>query len=148
MTDQRGSTLTIEQANEFRRAVGEAVRIIRLGENTPDGQIETLGFLAREGSLSIADLARRRRVRHQSMSAMVAELERRGLAAREADPDDARGVLVSLTTAGHEMIRESRIRRSTRILTAAETVLTPRERGMLGLMTDVLDKLTEALRDG
>lgn len=136
---------TLDDANELRRAIGESVRAIRRSETTPEGQLEALGYLARDGAQSIARLARLRRVRHQSMSATVAELEAQGLARRAPDPADARGVLVSLTGAGADVIRESRIRRSTRILSAAEKALTPVECAHLAAVAPLLDRLVEAL---
>lgn len=138
---------TLEDANELRRAIGESVRAIRRSETTPDGQIETLGFLARDGAYSIAALARLRRVRHQTMSATVADLERRGLVTRSPDPDDARGVLVSITDAGSAMIAESRQRRSSLVLDAAERALTVEEQVVLARAAGVLDKLSAALRE-
>jgi DNA-binding MarR family transcriptional regulator len=137
--------LTLDSANELRRAVGEIVRAVRRTEDTPEGQIEALGFLARDGAQSIATLARRRGIRHQSMSATVVELEAHGLVARSADPDDARGILLRLTDAGAEMIRVSRLRRSTVILAAAQTVLTPDERAVLAGVPELFDRLTAAL---
>jgi DNA-binding MarR family transcriptional regulator len=136
---------TLDDANELRRAIGESVRAIRRSETTPEGQLEALGYLARDGAQSIARLARLRRVRHQSMSATMADLEAQGLARRAPDPGDARGVLVSLTGAGADVIRESRIRRSTRILNAAEKALTPAERADLAAVAPLLDRLAEAL---
>jgi DNA-binding MarR family transcriptional regulator len=80
------------------------------------------------------------------MRVTVADLESQGLVARVPDPSDARGVLVSLTPAGERMIAESRTRRSTRVLAAAESALTAEERGVLVAATAALEKLTEALR--
>lgn len=145
--DDRHHEFTLDDANELRRAIGESVRAIRRSEPTPEGQIEALGFLARDGAHSIAALARLRRVRHQSMSATVAELEAQGLVERSPDPADARGVRVELTQAGAAMIAESRVRRSTRILEAANAVLTPEERRTLAAASVALDKLTAALHD-
>lgn len=139
--------LDLDSANELRRAVGEIVRVIRRTEDTPEGQIETLGFLVRDGAQSIASLARRRRVRHQSMSGTVAELEVQGLVTRSADPNDARSILVALTSDGVEMIRASRLRRSTLILDAARGVLSPAERELLTEVAAVFDRLTAELNE-
>ncbi|RKR75985.1 MarR family winged helix-turn-helix transcriptional regulator [Frondihabitans australicus] len=137
---------TLDDANELRRAIGESVRASRLAEPHPEGQLEALGYLARDGAQSIASLARLRRIRHQSMSATVAELENRGLVSRAADPADARGVLVSITAAGAEVIRQSRIDRSTRLKNAADQALSPDERALLVGTAALLDRLVEALR--
>jgi DNA-binding MarR family transcriptional regulator len=137
---------TLDDANGLRRAVGAFVRVIRHAETTPEGQIEVLGFLTRDGAASIAALARLRRVRHQTMRVTVADLESQGLVARVRDPSDARGVLVSLTPTGERMIAESRIRRSARVLAAARAALTPEERAVLVAAASALDRLTEVLR--
>lgn len=143
--DDEHRSFTLDDANELRRAIGDTVRAVRRSESTPDGQIAALGFLARDGTHSIAALARLRRVRHQTMRVTVADLEAQGLVARRPDPADARGVLVSLTPAGEQMIAESRTRRAARVLAAARSALTPEERSVLVAATAALDRLTEAL---
>jgi DNA-binding MarR family transcriptional regulator len=137
--------LTIDSADHLRRAIGDLVRAVQASETRPGGQIETLGFLSREGALSIAQLARRRRVRHQSLSGTVADLETQGLVTRSPDPVDGRGVLIELTEAGSAVIDESRTRRSTMVLDAAEHGLTVDERAALAQTADLLDKLRVAL---
>ncbi|WP_267425328.1 MULTISPECIES: MarR family winged helix-turn-helix transcriptional regulator [unclassified Curtobacterium] len=143
--DEQDLVFTLEDANALRRSIGDSVRAVRRSETTPEGQIEALGFLARDGAHSIAALARLRRVRHQSMRVTVADLEAQGLVERAPDPADARGVLVSLTPAGLAVVAESRTRRAGRVLAAAEAALTPEERAVLAKTAPVLEKLTAAL---
>lgn len=138
---------TLDDADRLRRSIGDSVRAMRRFESTPEGQVEVLGFLVRDGACSIATLARLRRVRHQSMRTTVADLEQGGLVTRAPDPSDARGVLVSVTDRGIAMIDALRLRRSTRILEAAERALEPAERAVLAQTAGVMDKLTAALRD-
>ena len=137
--------LTLEDADDLRRAVGDLVRAVRRAEPSSESQIEVLGLLARDGAYRIADLARLRRVRHQSMRVTVADLEARGLVTRSPDPADARGVLVSLTPAGTAMVAESRARRAARLLAAAERALTPAERALLARAAHAIGKLASAL---
>lgn len=136
----------LDSADELRRSVGVLVRAVRdrTAEET-DGQIETLGFLMRDGSQSIASLARRRRIRHQSASTVVAELERAGLVARAPDPDDARGVLIRLTSAGSAVVTESRRHRAGVVLDAARASLSPEDRALLTRVPALLDALSEAM---
>jgi DNA-binding MarR family transcriptional regulator len=131
----------LETADRLRRAVGDIVRSIQETETTPGGQIETLGFLVRDGAQSIAELARRRRIRHQSMSGTVAELEARGWVTRSPDPADRRSVVVAATDAGTAAIDESRSSRSGTILRAAEEGLTAEERTVLARVPELFDKL-------
>jgi DNA-binding MarR family transcriptional regulator len=139
------TVFTIESADRLRRAIGDSVRAIQRTENTPAGQLEALGFLSRDGAQTVAQLARLRRVRHQSMSGTVAELEAQGLVSRTSDPVDGRSILVRLTDAGSAVIDESRLRRSGMILRAAEHTLTDDERATLALTADLLTKLTAGL---
>jgi DNA-binding MarR family transcriptional regulator len=136
---------TLDDANALRRAIGDSTRAVRRTETTPEGQVETLGFLARDGAQSIATLARARRVRHQTMRVTVVDLEAQGLVERTADPADARGVLISLTDDGRAVIDELRTRRSARVLAAAERALTAEERATLAHAADAIVKLTAAL---
>jgi DNA-binding MarR family transcriptional regulator len=137
--------LTLDDAEELRQAIGDSVRAIRRSESTPEGQIEALGFLMRDGAHSIATLARLRRVRHQTMRVTITELEAQGLAERAPDPADARGVLISLTRAGRQMITEARARRSSRVLDAAQRSLSAHERAVLAEAAGALRKLARAL---
>ena len=132
---------TIEIADRLRRAIGDIVRSIQEREDVPGGQIETLGILVRDGAQSIAELARRRRIRHQSMSGTVAELEARGWVTRSPDPADRRSVVVTATDAGAAAIDESRQRRAGTIMGAAEQALTAEERAVLARVPELFDKL-------
>src|SRR4051812_29755226 len=136
---------TIDAADRLRRTVGDLSRTIRRIEGTPGGHLETLGLLDREGAQSIAQLARSRRIRHQSMSSTVAELEAQGLVTRSPDPADKRGVLIRLTDAGSAMVDESRRTRSTLLFDAASRVLTKQEREQLAGSAELLERLRTAL---
>lgn len=136
----------LDSADELRRSVGVLVRAVRdRTAEESDGQIETLGFLMRDGAQSIASLARRRRIRHQSASAVVADLEKAGLVGRERDPADARGVLITLTSAGSEMVTESRRIRAEVVLEAARSSLSADDRALLARVPALLDALSEAM---
>ncbi|MDT0410076.1 MULTISPECIES: MarR family winged helix-turn-helix transcriptional regulator [Streptomyces] len=74
----------------------------------PAGQSSVLARLAREGDASSSELARRERVRPQSMATIVAALESAGLVARRPDPADGRKQLVALTERGRAHREESR----------------------------------------
>lgn len=132
---------TLEAADRLRRSVGDLTRTIQQLEGTPGGQIETLGFLYRDGAQTIAQLARRRRIRHQSMSSTVAELEAQRLVKRSPDPADGRGVLIELTEAGSAAIVTSRFNRSTLLHDAAARTLTADERSHLAATAELLEKL-------
>jgi DNA-binding MarR family transcriptional regulator len=136
---------TIDATNRLRRSVGDLGRAIQKIEGTPGGHLETLGLLSREGAQSIAQLARSRRIRHQSMSSTVAELEKQGLVKRSLDPADKRGVLIQLTDAGSAVVDESRLTRSTLLFDAATKALNEEERERLVSTAELLERVRAEL---
>lgn len=105
---------TVEQlAEDLRRVVGNLVREVRSGSQTPSSaQAETLGLLDRDGPASISAMAAHRHVKHQSMRLVIAQLEQQHLVARRPDPSDARKQLFELTHLGRATLEHSRHQRS------------------------------------
>jgi DNA-binding MarR family transcriptional regulator len=68
----------------------------------------TLVTLERTGPRRLTDLAVSEEVTQPSMTVLVTQLEGLGLAERRRDPADARVVLVAITEAGRERLRELR----------------------------------------
>lgn len=129
-------------AEELRQAIGRFVRVIRTGADTlPPTRADALGYLGREGPLTIAALAARRGVKHQSMSRTVSELEALGHVAREPNPADARGFVITLTPAGEAALDTDRRARRDWVAAAIGTRLTPAERQMLRAVPLLLDRL-------
>src|SRR4051794_22727609 len=99
-------------AEELRVAIGRFVRAARAHADTlPPARAEAMGYLSREGPQTIARLAERHGVRHQSMSRIVGELESLGYVARAATPTDARGFAISLPAAGAAALDAARAAR-------------------------------------
>jgi DNA-binding MarR family transcriptional regulator len=82
------------------RIVGKAARTAEARGGMGPSQIAVLGYLERDGPLSIAELAARERVSHPTMSRLVSSLARNGLIAKASSPTDARSRLVVVTDAG------------------------------------------------
>lgn len=61
--------------------------------------VQATRHLDREGT-RLTELAKRAAMTKQSMSELVAQLERKGLVAREPDPHDSRARLIRFTAAG------------------------------------------------
>src|SRR5437879_13662724 len=87
-------------ASELRVVLGQLVRRLRAEHRFPLAHGAVLGRLDREGARSVSDLAAAERMRPQSMTQTVQDLEADGLVARRPDPDDRRRALVELTAAG------------------------------------------------
>ena len=131
-------------AEELRRSIGRFVRATRAHADTlPPTRAEAMGFLSREGPLSIAELSTFRGVRHQSMSRMVAELQELGFTSRAPNPADAREVMITLTEAGEAALDADRAARRDWVAQAIASRLTPAEQAMLRAVPALLDRLSD-----
>jgi DNA-binding MarR family transcriptional regulator len=107
-------------AGELRVVLGRLMRRLRAEHGVSLAQGAVLGRLDREGTQSVSDLAGKERMRPQSMAQTVADLEGEGLVRRNPDPDDRRRALISLTSAGSELIAATRQRREGWLVRAIE----------------------------
>lgn len=129
-------------AERLRSTLGRFVRSVRAQADTPTtSQSETLFLLEQSGPHSIADLATRRNVRHQSMRLVSAQLEAEGLVSRMPNPADRRSQLLSLTEKGRESLSRSRETRTLKIATLIEERLTDEERRLLEAAIQIIDRL-------
>jgi DNA-binding MarR family transcriptional regulator len=106
--------------------------------------VSVLGHLYRRGALTPGELAAADRLQPQSLTRVLAELERAGLAAREQDPADRRRYRIRLTDDGlAALIRDARPRDEW-LAGAMERELSPVERELLRLAAPLLERLAEA----
>ena len=127
-------------AEELRAAVGEFVRHVRAHDTMPPGQAAVLGHLARAGALSIAELARREHVRHQSMTRTVTLLADQGLVSLGPAETDRRQVVVTIAAEGVRRLDAEREHRAA-VITAALEKLNGEERAVVARIPAVLRKL-------
>jgi DNA-binding MarR family transcriptional regulator len=112
----------------------------RVDESLTPTEMSVLGTLARCGSATPGELARKEHVQPPSMTRIVAMLEAQGLVRREPHPGDRRQVVVSRTEQAEAMLAESRRRRDAWLARLAEG-LTDDERATLREAAPVLEKL-------
>lgn len=134
---------TADLAQGLREVLGRAQRALRdqggrLGL-TPS-QTEALGYISREGPLTITALANRQRVRSQSMGATVGVLLEAGLVSVTPDPNDGRQKVVAVTEQATALIAEGRGARTDWLAKQLAT-LSPAERKTLAEAHAVLDRL-------
>jgi DNA-binding MarR family transcriptional regulator len=104
-------------------------------------QAGVLGRLEREGKQSIGALATVERVRPQSMSQTVVELEAAGLVARSPDEKDGRRSLIALTDDGRKVLRRDRVQRDN-WLAGAIAELGAEDQELLAKAVTLLDRLS------
>ncbi|WP_079138705.1 MarR family winged helix-turn-helix transcriptional regulator [Actinacidiphila rubida] len=112
----------------------------RVDESLSPTEMAVLATLARCGSATPGELARKEHVQPPSMTRIVAMLEAKGLVHREPHPEDRRQVVVSRTEQADAMLAESRVKRNAWLAQLAEG-LTDEERAVLREAAPVLEKL-------
>lgn len=129
-------------AEALRAAVSAFVRHVReSGGDVRTAQADTLDFLESHGPQSIAHLARRRGVKHQSMRLVTAQLEAEGLIERVEESPDLRGYLLAISTKGRRFLRDARSARADRIARLLAARVPRDDFGDLRRAIDILDRL-------
>jgi DNA-binding MarR family transcriptional regulator len=135
-----------EAASSIRRSVVRLVRRMRL-ERTDEAlsllTLSILGILYREGAVTATELATRERVRPQSLTRVLASLEKRGFVSRQPDGADGRRLLITLTPEGKKALGADIRKKEAWLAKEMERVLAPDERGLLLQASRLLDRLTE-----
>ncbi|MBV1856593.1 MarR family transcriptional regulator [Catellatospora sp. NEAU-YM18] len=104
----------------------------------------TLARLDREGPHRLTELAAKEGVTQPAMTQLVSRLERDGLAARAADPEDGRVVLVEITAAGRELMSRRRQIRADHINEILGT-LSEADRRAVDAALPVLNRLADLI---
>ncbi len=97
--------------SELRIVLGRLIRRLRAQYRFPLTQASVLGRLDREGAQCIGELATSERIRPQSMSQTLAELEADGLIERGPDSSDGRRTRIALTPKGRAALEADRAAR-------------------------------------
>jgi DNA-binding MarR family transcriptional regulator len=130
-------------ASELRIVIGHLVRRLRSEHRFSLSQATVLGRLDRTGTMSIGDLAVAERVRPQSMTQTVSDLQDDGLIERLSDPTDGRRTIVSLTERGLEVLEADRRQREGWLAEAINEDLSPEEQRILGEAIDLIRRIAE-----
>jgi DNA-binding MarR family transcriptional regulator len=105
-----------------------------------NARYEFLHALAHAGPTRMSALARHLDISPRTVTPMVDSLERDGLISRAADPDDRRAQVLSLTSAGIELMGTAHHERIGRI----EAVLAPLDAADRVTLAGLLDKILDA----
>lgn len=114
----------------------------RVEEALSPTESSVLGVLARCGSATPGELARREHVQPPSMTRIIAMLEEKDLVRREPHPQDRRQVVVTSTEAAEEMLAQSRRKRDA-WLAERVAVLSDREWELLRDAAPALERLAD-----
>ena len=137
-----------EVAAALRVSIGLLLR--RLRQVRPEDELtlpesSALARLDRTGPATPGALAKLEQISPQSMGATVAALEARGLVGRHPDPADGRRVVLSVTAAGLEVLRNKRGARTEQLAQALSTGFTAAELRQLMVAAPLLERLAQSI---
>lgn len=146
------ATRTSTRAEVAAGAVQASVRLLarRLRAVEVDGDLtpsetSALARLDHGGPMGPSDLARSEQVTPQSMGAIVAALESRGLVERRADPADGRRAVISPTRAGLALLRSRRSVKAERMAEVVAEHFDRSEQERLREAAELIERLAEHL---
>jgi DNA-binding MarR family transcriptional regulator len=138
----------VDAATRLHRSAARLSRRIRAGrQGEPLGlaRFGVLGRLHRDSDASATALAAALGVQPQSLTRLLAELERQGLITRRPDAADRRRSLIAITPAGRHLLLEDVGGQRALLASTMAAVLSPAEQEMLRLAAGLMDRLSDAL---
>jgi DNA-binding MarR family transcriptional regulator len=137
-----------EVARALRVSIGLLLR--RLRQAPADGELtlpesSALMRLDRGGPATSSALARLEQISPQSMGATLSALEARGLVERRPDPADGRRVVMSLSEAGLQALRNKRNARVEQLARALSSGFTDSELQQLMAAAPLLERLAQSI---
>jgi DNA-binding MarR family transcriptional regulator len=131
-------------ASRLRLVLGHLIRRLRAENRFPLSQGAVLGRLDREGACSIGVLAAAERVRPQSMTQTIADMEADGLISRRPDPTDGRRTFVELTEQGLQTLEADRRHRDGWIANVIAEDFSAEEQQLLADALVLLERISES----
>jgi DNA-binding MarR family transcriptional regulator len=108
-------------------------------------QTSALVRLDRNGPATSSELARVEQISPQSMGATLSALEARGLVTRDPDARDGRRIVLSVTEAGRQLLRDKRDARTEHLARALAAGFTREELGQLMAAAPLLERLAQGI---
>src|ERR1700729_2879023 len=152
MENSSGAVRTVTPIELAAALTADLERIMRMYRSLtePGGlsltAVATLTSVERFGPQRLTALAAREGVTQPAMTQLISRLEDAGQGRRESDPDDGRGVLVTIADDGRAMLAHRRESRASRLaVTLAQ--LSPDHLAALDAARPALDALASVPRD-
>ena len=108
-------------------------------------ETSALARLDRNGPATSSELARAEQISPQSMGATLSALEARGLVMRDPDARDGRRIVLSVTEAGRQLLRDKRDARTEHLARALAAGFTREELGQLMAAAPLLERLAQGI---
>lgn len=135
---------TLDIAGQFHRSAGRLFRILRAFRPEKGLSLTKFSILARlyqDADATATALAAFLRIQPQSITRILAELERDQLIERRLNPKDRRQSLIKITTTGGALLLEEIREQQLKLAKIIAQSLTPIEQEMLRLAAGLMDRL-------
>jgi DNA-binding MarR family transcriptional regulator len=108
-------------------------------------EISALARLDRAGSATPGELAKAEQISPQAMGATLGALEERGLVQRHPDPGDGRRAVMSLTSAGRQVLQNKRSARTEQLARALSAGFSRAELEVLRAAAPLIERLGQSI---
>lgn len=135
---------TTSLAERLRVSVGRLARRLRqqsLGGLTPS-QSSILATLDRHGPMNMSEIADHEAISKPSATGIVGRLIEKGLVSRQADPDDGRSAIVTISPEGRSQL-DARRRERTAYLAREIEALDDDDRVVLERVVELFEKMVD-----
>jgi DNA-binding MarR family transcriptional regulator len=135
-------------ALRLRATVSQLTRQLRAAlpaDGISVAKLSVLGQLHRLGPLTPSELARRERVKLQSLTRLLAELEADGWLSREVHAEDRRQSVLTLTPLGAKALTADVHRREASLVAAIGAVLSETEQAQLLRACALIDRVADSV---
>lgn len=147
-TDGRSGASREELDRLALELIRSAARFTRVAGRVPGVVYSSIAWrvladLDREGPARVSELAQQQRVAQPTMTSLVQRLENEGWVVRDADPDDGRATLVTVTAEGREALGAYRLAAAAR-MTPLLAELGDADRATLARAATLLQRLGDS----
>jgi DNA-binding MarR family transcriptional regulator len=135
----------LETANRLHRGALRLLQVLRASraKGLTLSQLGVLGRLYREGKATATELAGYMRIKPQSLTRLVADLERRKLIVRRSKEEDRRQSLLEITEAGTRLLDQDLRDQRAKLAQVIGKELIPAEQELLRIAAGLMDRVAE-----
>ena len=143
---EEASSTATDTANQLYRSALRLFRVLRAtrpAKGLTLSKAGVLGYLHRDGMTTSTELAAYLRVKPQSLTRLLADLEERKLILSRSNGEDRRENLLEITEAGAQLLVEEIQGQRMKLAEAIEEELTPAEKELLRIAAGLMDRVAE-----
>ncbi|WP_035219921.1 MarR family winged helix-turn-helix transcriptional regulator [Desulfatibacillum aliphaticivorans] len=122
-----------------------ALRSARTEKSLTSAKLAVLGRLHRAGAATASDLSSYLRVMPQSLTRLIAELEKEGLISRKRSREDRRRIVLDITREGASLLTDKIGGQRALLARVIDQELSVEEQELLGRAVEMMDKMAKAL---